>query len=82
MYTFGGVSIQLLPLIISSRLHFLLLHCFRFGRHFELPLLAQSFIMIAAMMAMLQLCAKIQRETDISGKRRSILGRLGLSVVF
>ena len=32
------------------------------------------------MMAMLQLCAKIQRETDISGKRRSILGKSGLSV--
>lgn len=43
------------------------------GVHFELPLLAQSFIMIVAMMAVLHLCAKIRRETDLSGKRRSFL---------
>ncbi|CAH3015071.1 unnamed protein product [Porites evermanni] len=44
---------------------------FWFGRHFELPLLAQSFIMIAAMMMMLQLCTKIRRENDLSAKKRS-----------
>jgi len=46
----------------------------RFGRHFELPLLAQSFIMIAAMMMMLQLCTKIRRENDLSAKKRSFFG--------
>ena len=30
--------------------------------------------MIAAMLAMLQLCAKIHREGDIGGRRRTILG--------
>lgn len=46
----------------------------RFGRQFELPLLAQSFIMIAAMLMMLQLCTKIRRESDMSAKKRSFLG--------
>ena len=46
----------------------------RFGRHFELPLLVQSFIMIAAMLVMLQLCTKIKRESDMSAKKRSLLG--------
>ena len=46
----------------------------RFGRHFELPLLIQSFIMIAAMLMMLQLCTKIRRESDMSAKKRSFLG--------
>lgn len=46
---------------------------FWFGRQFELPLLAQSFIMIAAMLMMLQLCTKIRRESDMSAKKRSFL---------
>lgn len=46
---------------------------FWFGRHFELPLLLQSFIMIVAMLAMLQLCTKIRRESDMSAKKRSFL---------
>lgn len=33
---------------------------FWFGRHFETPLLLQSFIMIATMMVMLQLCIKVK----------------------
>ena len=49
----------------------------RFGRHFELPLLVQSFIMIAAMLMMLQLCTKIRRESDMSAKKRSFLGECG-----
>merc|ERR1711881_739501 len=32
---------------------------FWFGRHFETPLLLQSFIMIATMMFMLHLCVKV-----------------------
>ena len=50
----------------------------RFGRQFELPLLAQSFIMIGAMMMMLRLCTKIRRESDMSARKRSFLGKYEL----
>lgn len=43
---------------------------FWFGRRFELPLLAQSFIMIFAMLMLLQLCTQVLRESNLSGKRR------------
>lgn len=46
---------------------------FWFGRRFELPLLAQSFVMIVAMMMMLHLCTKIRRESDMSARKRSFL---------
>lgn len=51
---------------------------FWFGRRFELPLLAQSFVMIVAMMMMLQLCTKTRRESDMSARRRSFLGKYKL----
>ena len=47
---------------------------FRFGRRFELPLLAQSFIMIFAMLMLLQLCTQVLRESNLSGKRRRFAG--------
>ncbi|XP_031561513.1 solute carrier family 66 member 2-like [Actinia tenebrosa] len=65
-----GFSIHVcLALLIANILRIL----FWFGRQFETPLLLQSFIMIVAMLAMLQLCTKIKRETDLLGKRRSFL---------
>lgn len=43
---------------------------FWFGRRFELPLLAQSFIMIFAMLMLLQLCIRVLRESNLSGKKK------------
>ena len=34
----------------------------RFGKHFELPLLVQSVIMIATMMAMMHICVEVNTE--------------------
>ena len=34
----------------------------RFGKHFELPLLAQSIIMIVTMMAMMHICVEVNSE--------------------
>ncbi|EDO35511.1 predicted protein, partial [Nematostella vectensis] len=64
-----GFSIHVcLALLVANILRIL----FWFGRQFELPLLAQSFIMVAAMLIMLQLCVKIKRGTDLTAKRRTI----------
>ncbi|XP_077982911.1 solute carrier family 66 member 2-like [Glandiceps talaboti] len=46
---------------------------FWFGRHYELPLLAQSIIMIVTMMIMLHLCTKVKALSDITSKRRAFL---------
>ncbi len=35
---------------------------FRFGVHYELPLLAQSIIMIVCMTVMIQLCVRVGNE--------------------
>lgn len=48
---------------------------FRFGHPFELPLLAQSIIMIVAMLAMLELCTRIKRGNELTGKRRKFTGK-------
>ncbi|XP_077870161.1 solute carrier family 66 member 2-like, partial [Saccoglossus kowalevskii] len=56
-----------LALLVANILRIL----FWFGKHYELPLLAQSIIMIIAMMAMLHLCTKVKALTDISTKRRA-----------
>ena len=61
-----------LLLLISSQ--YFLLSLLRFGRRFELPLLAQSFIMIFAMLMLLQLCTQVLRESNLSGKRRRFAG--------
>ncbi|KAK6185330.1 hypothetical protein SNE40_007588 [Patella caerulea] len=38
---------------------------FWFGKHFELPLLAQSFIMVFAMLGLVELCVSVKRNTEI-----------------
>ncbi|XP_071785408.1 solute carrier family 66 member 2-like isoform X1 [Asterias amurensis] len=46
---------------------------FWFGHPFEIPLLAQSVIMLVTMMTMLHLCTRVKRIQEISiGKRRFI----------
>ena len=68
--------------MIKGNLHpFLLhiiifLHLFRFGRRFELPLLLQSLVMIGTMLAMLNLCVKVQNSHDLSSRRRAFIGML------
>ena len=48
----------------------------RFGHPFELPLLAQSVIMIFAMAVMLELCTRVKRENELTAKRRKFTGML------
>lgn len=48
---------------------------FRFGHPFELPLLAQSGIMIVSMLVMLELCTRIKRESELTAKRRKFTGK-------
>lgn len=48
---------------------------FRFGRYFETLLLWQSIIMIATMLAMLNLCTNVRMATELSTKRRSFIGQ-------
>ena len=35
---------------------------YRFGKHYELPLLLQSFVMILVMFAMLHICTLVSRK--------------------
>ncbi|ESO95005.1 hypothetical protein LOTGIDRAFT_117571 [Lottia gigantea] len=61
-----------LTLLIANILRIM----FWFGKHFELPLLAQSFIMVVTMMALVELCVRVKRETEIvSAKQRRFLGK-------
>ncbi|XP_072013362.1 solute carrier family 66 member 2-like isoform X2 [Amphiura filiformis] len=55
-----------LALLVANTLRIL----FWFGHPFELPLLLQSIIMIATMMAMLQLCTRVNILHDISTKKK------------
>ncbi|XP_032673770.1 solute carrier family 66 member 2 [Odontomachus brunneus] len=50
-----------LTLLIANTLRIL----FWFGKHFELPLLLQSILMIMAMFVMIKLCINIQNRTQI-----------------
>ena len=36
--------------------------CIRFGKHYELPLLVQSVIMIGTMMAMMHICVEVNAD--------------------
>lgn len=38
---------------------------FRFGKHFELPLLAQSVIMTFTMMMLVHLCVTVKHKSEI-----------------
>lgn len=42
---------------------------FWFGRHFELPLLAQSIIMVFAMLVLVQLCVSVNQKSEIIAAR-------------
>lgn len=46
---------------------------FWFGHRFELPLLLQSIVMIFTMLAMLNLCVRVQNTNDISTRRRAFI---------
>ncbi|XP_076112390.1 solute carrier family 66 member 2-like isoform X1 [Mytilus galloprovincialis] len=50
-----------LTLLIANILRIM----FWFGKHYELPLLAQSIIMLFAMMALVHLCVHVRRKTEI-----------------
>lgn len=56
-------------LLIANTLRIL----FWFGRHFELPLLTQSFIMVVAMLAMLELCVRVRNKQETGTKQRYFL---------
>lgn len=56
-------------LLIANTLRIL----FWFGRHFELPLLTQSFIMVVAMLAMLELCVRVRSKQEQGAKKRFFL---------
>lgn len=62
---------------------------FWFGHHFELPLLIQSFVMIAGMLAMMEICVRVRdkhstfiissidfRPTTATTRRRSLIGKI------
>ncbi|KAK3086649.1 hypothetical protein FSP39_021387 [Pinctada imbricata] len=50
-----------LNLLIANILRIL----FWFGRHFELPLLAQSIIMVFTMLLLVQLCVRVKSKSEI-----------------
>ncbi|XP_020788381.2 solute carrier family 66 member 2 isoform X1 [Boleophthalmus pectinirostris] len=58
-----------LVLLVANILRIL----FRFGRYFETLLLWQSFIMIATMLTMLNLCTNVRVTTELNTKRRSFI---------
>ncbi|CAL1544814.1 unnamed protein product [Lymnaea stagnalis] len=60
-----------LALLIANILRIM----FWFGKHFELPLLAQSIIMIFTMLILVQLCVDVKSRTEIiSSKQRRFTG--------
>jgi len=52
----------------------------RFGKHYELPLLLQSILMILAMFIMIKLCINVQNRTQIiKTKERVLTGEYNVS---
>lgn len=50
---------------------------FRFGRHFELPLLAQSIIMVFTMLALTEICVRVKHRSEIlASKEHKFTGKL------
>ena len=65
----GGVNAKLHPLALSlTTIYFPLLLC-RFGKHYELPLLVQSIIMIGTMMAMMHICVEVHADKGMVVRR-------------
>jgi len=56
-------------LLIANTLRIL----FWFGRHFEIPLLTQSIIMVFAMIGMLELCVRVRSQQETGSKQRNFL---------
>lgn len=54
------LSIVCLTLILANILRIL----FWFGHHFEAPLLIQSFVMIAGMLAMMEICVRVRDKSS------------------
>jgi len=46
---------------------------YRFGKHYELPLLLQSILMILAMFVMIKLCINVQNRTQIIKAKERVL---------
>lgn len=63
------------PMYTSYMYHaYLNWFCFRFGRHFELPLLAQSVVMIVTMFAMVHLCTVVKAKSEIIASKPRVFG--------
>ncbi|KAG5342099.1 PQLC1 protein, partial [Acromyrmex charruanus] len=58
-----------LTLLIANTLRIL----FWFGKHYELPLLLQSILMILAMFVMIKLCINVQNRTQIIKAKERVL---------
>ncbi|KAL6425551.1 hypothetical protein ACFW04_009597 [Cataglyphis niger] len=58
-----------LTLLIANTLRIL----FWFGKHYELPLLLQSLLMIVAMFVMIKLCINVQNRTQIIKSKERVL---------
>ena len=52
-------------------------NCCRFGKQYELPLLVQSIVMTATMLAMMQLCVEVNSEKGTLVQRRLLGGSVG-----
>ncbi|XP_014480442.1 PREDICTED: PQ-loop repeat-containing protein 1 [Dinoponera quadriceps] len=63
-----------LTLLIANTLRIL----FWFGKHYELPLLLQSMLMIVAMFVMIKLCINIQNRTQIIKAKERVFTDLDL----
>lgn len=60
--------------ILNTFTHACIYH--RFGKHYELPLLLQSILMIIAMFVMIKLCINVQNRTQIiKAKERVFTGK-------
>lgn len=65
--------------------HILILGCilifrFRFGKHFEIPLLIQSMVMLVAMFLMIEICIKMRRINSSAPVKQSLFKGKQLSV--
>ena len=55
-------------------------YIFRFGVHYELPLLIQSLIMTVTMLIMMHICVTVKREAIPANIHRSLWGMVSMSV--
>ena len=73
------IDVTDMPYYAHSSIHLpiclFFMNFFRFGKHFELPLLAQSILMILAMMAMVEVCVRVKNQSEIiQSKQHSLKG--------